>query len=157
MNVILICADKNSGKTTFAKRIISENKNSFFGFLSYSSSNKNSYYLHDIETEDNILLMSDKVNDNYERIGRFYIEPFAFDKAYELILKKINNSKTKKCVVIDEVGKLELNGFGFDKLIKHLIDIDMDLLICVRTSFVSDVLSRYGFSNYTIVKVPKKN
>lgn len=157
MKVTLICADKNSGKTTFAKKIISEDKNSFFGFLSFSSANKNSYYLHEIENEENILLMSDKVNNDYERIGRFYIEPYAFDKAYELILKKINESKTKKCVVIDEVGKLELDGFGFDKLIKHLIDIDMDLLLCVRASFVSDVILKYGFSDYTIIKVPKIN
>lgn len=155
MKVTIIHAERNSGKTTFAKNFISKDKNSFIGFLSYSSINKDSFYLYDISNGNTISLMSEKVNVNYDKIGRFYIEPLAFEKAYDSIIDQVETIESKKCVVIDEVGQLELDGYGFDKLIKHLIDLDIDLLLCIRNCFVASVVSKYGFSNYILIDIPK--
>ncbi|MBK5200299.1 MAG: hypothetical protein JJE21_02065 [Spirochaetaceae bacterium] len=153
MKVTIISAERNSGKTTFAKNLISKNKNGFLGFLSYSSPSKDSFYLYDINNSNTIVLMSEKVNDNYERIGRFYIEPFAFDKAYDSLINQIGAFETKKCIVIDEVGQLELDGYGFDRLINRLIELDENLLLCIRKCFVESVVFKYGFVDYTLIDV----
>ncbi len=155
MMVSIICANRNSGKTTFANNLISKDSSKYIGFLSLSSPNKDSFYLYDINTHDKIVLMSEKINVNYERIGRFYIEPFAFEKAYDSLLNQVENDKEHRCVVLDEIGQLELNGKGFDNLMEKLIDLNVDLLLCIRVDFVDSVIKKYGIKNYSIIEVPK--
>ena len=49
----------------------------------------------------------------------------------------------KGVVIVDEIGRLELRGEGFDFLMRHLLSLSVHLIITVRTEFLEDVLRHY--------------
>ena len=153
MQVTIITAEINSGKTTYAKHLIEGHEMEYLGFLSLSDSQKKEFYLQDINDRKKILIMSESGNDAYEKLGRFYLDPNGFDIAFNSLIEEINNSSDNKTVLIDEVGRLELRGKGFNALINKLIEMDIDLLLCVRKSFVREVIEKYGFTNCKVINV----
>ena len=153
MTVTIISADINSGKTTYAKHLIEKHKEEYLGFLSLSNKKKDKFYLYDINDGNKILIMSECGDKNYEKLGRFYLEPGAFDKAYDLLINHLNGESFSKTVLIDEVGRLELKGRGFNALISKLIEMNVNLVLCVRKVFVEDVISKYKFENCSVIDV----
>jgi nucleoside-triphosphatase THEP1 len=153
MQVTIISAEKNSGKTTYAKHLIEGHEMEYLGFLSLSDPQKKEFYLQDINDGKKILIMSEYGNDAYEKLGRFYLEPNGFDIACDTLFEEINISSESKTVLIDEVGRLELRGKGFNALINKLIEMDIDLVLCVRKSFVSEVIRKYGLANCHVINV----
>ena len=51
---------------------------------------------------------------------------------------------------LDEVGKLELRGEGFDAILRELADKALPLYISVREDLIRNVIKRYGFKNVTV-------
>ncbi len=88
-------------------------------------------------------------------IGRFNFYTSAFEKANAIVLTAL--AKNPHWLVIDEAGKLELDGKGFyDSLniIAHLYNTTPqsgNLLITVRDSLCSEVISFFKFKNYKII------
>lgn len=156
MKVIIISADKNSGKTTYANNLIRKDRSKYLGFLSLSNNDKNSFYLQDINSDDKILLMDDVPRKNLERIGRFYIRPNAFNEVHDLLIEQIKEDDLNKIVVIDEVGRLELSRKGFDVLLRELLEKRVSLLLCVRKCFVADVIRSYRLDKFEleVIDVP---
>jgi nucleoside-triphosphatase THEP1 len=156
MKVTIISADINSGKTTYVQKLIDEDRSEYLGFLSLSNEGKNSFYLKDIKSNRKIHLMDDTGDSNLERIGRFYLQPNAFNVAKELLLNQVKEYGYNKTVVIDEVGRLELAGKGFNELLRELIDFDVNLVLCIRKSFVCDVIRFYNLDSFdlTVIEVP---
>ena len=89
-----------------------------------------------------------------DKVGKYFVHLNAFEKASTMLLKQIENSKNEDIVIVlDEVGYLELLDSGFDDLIKVLIYLNKDLLICIRDEFVKRVISKYRFENYKIINI----
>jgi nucleoside-triphosphatase THEP1 len=158
MKVIIVSANINSGKTTYANNLIREDRSKYLGFLSFSNKDKNSFYLQDISNGEKILLMSENYDKGLERIGRFYIRADAFKTAQDSLLNQLEEDNLNKIAVIDEVGRLELRGKGFDGLLRYLIDKQISLLLCIRECFLDDVIACYGLDRFEIeiIKVPFK-
>lgn len=144
MKVTIISADINSGKTTYVNNLVMANRSKYLGFISFSNSEKNFYYLEDIKTKSKIPLMDEIYEKDCKRIGKFFIKKDAFLMAKTLLLKQVDEY-SDPIVVLDEIGRLELNGEGFDSLLKELIDLKINMMLCVRKKFVSEVIQKYRF------------
>lgn len=89
------------------------------------------------------------------QVGRFYFYTAAFDRANSILLKLV--IQDLNWLLIDEAGKLELSGKGFDPAIRKAIEKFHDvqekgnLLISVRDYLVEDVIGHYNITNYKII------
>jgi nucleoside-triphosphatase THEP1 len=88
-------------------------------------------------------------------VGRFHFYTDSFDKGNSIILTALNQKPG--LLVIDEAGKLELEGKGFYESIVKAVDvynnekIAENLLITVRESLCNKVISFFKIKNFQIV------
>lgn len=87
-------------------------------------------------------------------VGRFHFYTVAFEKANGIILAALN--QTPGWLVIDEAGKLELEGKGFYESILKAVDHynnakPGNLLISVRESLCTEVVSFFKMKNVQII------
>lgn len=77
----------------------------------------------------------------------FYQETFKFleEKIDEFIVNHVSP------VYLDEIGVLELNGQGFDNIIRKLINSKTDLCITVRDDLLDKICERYNFKEVEII------
>ncbi len=154
MKVTIISGPQNSSKTTTLKKFIREHNQKYLGYVSESSSDKSIFYLRNVLTNEISKLMQVQDCVSNEKIGKYNIIINAFEKASETLLNQVSQLKNQNCVVVlDEIGKLELLNSGFDPLLKRLIDLDKDLILCVRDSFLEDVCKKYKFNDYNLIEV----
>lgn len=147
--VYIVSAPQGKGKTSFLSRLVESNEfhESFGGILALSSPEKHEYYAKNIETGEIRLLMSDSSSLQGPSIGRFSCRQETFDWASKYLLES-----KMKCMVIDEVGGLELKGMGYAKALRALLGMQKDLYIAVRSRFVDDVVEEFGIKNYELVE-----
>ena len=88
-------------------------------------------------------------------VGRFHFYTTAFEKANLIIMQALNQNTD--WLVIDEAGKLELEGKGFYesivKAVDHLQDekTTSNLLITVRESLCEEVISFFKIKSARII------
>ncbi|MDD5293608.1 MAG: nucleoside-triphosphatase [Candidatus Izemoplasmatales bacterium] len=54
-------------------------------------------------------------------------------------------------IYLDEIGLLELEGKGFDHVVKDMVRSGRDVVLCVREDLLERVLERYHVKDYEIV------
>ena len=101
-----------------------------------------------ISTKEERLLMSTLKISN-QRFGRFYVDESVLDWANDILLGYKDEN-----VYIDEVGRMELLGMGFDRALREITKRDITLTIAVRDEFVNAIISKYGLENAIVIKVP---
>jgi nucleoside-triphosphatase len=93
-------------------------------------------------------------------IGKFNFYTAAFEKANAALLHAL--SQNPHWLVIDEAGKLELDGKGFYKSILKAVDlygegkVQGDLIITVRDSLTKEIIAFYKIKNYKIINTLKE-
>lgn len=161
-NVIIISGEVGEGKTTLAKKIISELQNDKYtvsGIISESVIENNKrigYDLLDISTTRRIQMAREAKNGETPNLGRFcfYSEAFEFG---EFILKS-DSTKKSNIIVIDEVSFLELRNEGWTNSINEIIkETETPLILAVRTSNIQDVIQYWNFGNPLIVNAANKD
>ena len=82
---------------------------------------------------------------------RHILGPYGFlEETYQWIEHKMEQwiIEKRQPIYLDEIGKLELEGEGFDRLMSRLVESDIELCITVRDKFLEAVLNRYEIKNY---------
>jgi len=150
--VHIVSAPQNKGKTTYLSRLVESNDSleSFGGILAVSSPEKHEYYAKNIETGETRLLMSDHIALQGPSVGRFSCSQETFDWVSKCILES-----QMKCIVIDEVGRLELQGEGYAKALRTLLEMRKELYIAVRHEFVDAVIKEFGIKDFEVIEVPQ--
>jgi nucleoside-triphosphatase len=88
-------------------------------------------------------------------VGRLHFYTAAFEKANAIVLAALN--QPHGWLVIDEAGKLELDGKGFYESIVKAVDfynndpIAGNLLIAVRESLCNEVISFFKIKNFQVI------
>ena len=78
-------------------------------------------------------------------------------KIYQKGMKKVNAIykelfKNKiSPLYFDEIGKLEIQGSGFYKILKKAIKKDINLIITVREDLIEEIVDKLNISNYEII------
>ena len=138
-DVIVITGDRNSGKTTAVLKL-KEAFPVFKGFLSISEGKKDEITLLDTSNGNSFPLMS-RYFDSSTCVGSYHYLQSTFDYVNSRIFTRDDY------VIIDEVGRLEVSGNGFEPLIKKLLSLNINMVITVRGQFLGDVERRYGIKS----------
>ena len=87
-------------------------------------------------------------------IGRYRIKKETLIKGHELLSPE--QISDKKVVIIDEVGRLELEGNGWRNSLEYLIKVPgIILVLSVRKDFLEPVKEEFGLANAEIFDVSK--
>lgn len=106
---------------------------------------KNTYYAYDITTEEAALLAAEEPVFPSYRHGRFNFPLSGFTFAEEVISEAVKTPAD--CIIIDEVGPLELKGAGFAKVLSEVLQsYDGTLLLVTREKLREDICGAYGIS-----------
>lgn len=93
------------------------------------------------------------------RVGRFDFYTQAFERANEILLRALD--QPAEWLVIDEAGRLELEGKGFYPAIKHAAEVytgnkkQGNLLITVRESLCEEVIRSFHLVDHKVVHQTK--
>jgi nucleoside-triphosphatase len=88
-------------------------------------------------------------------VGRFKFYTAAFEKANDILINSIN--KNSDWLVVDEIGKLELDGKGFYRAMLLIAakyndtGPGLNLLLAVRDSLCDEVTRFFKFKNYRLI------
>lgn len=91
-------------------------------------------------------------------VGRFHFYTAAFEKANDILLTAL--SKNFKWLLVDEAGKLEVDGKGlYRAIVEATVHYDnsndgSNLLITVRDSLCEKVIGFFNITHYKIINDP---
>jgi nucleoside-triphosphatase len=112
-------------------------------------------YLLDLESRKEFPLEVDEPNDKTISVGKFHFAKPSFELA-NYILKKAFDEAEYEFLVVDELGKLELENEGIHAAADHIFknykpSEDQHIMTVVRTSLVKEILKKYNIRDFQIV------
>lgn len=152
--MIYILADNvRSGKTTALKEWVLTWDN-VKGILCPNDDDRRKYLYH-IETENRFPLEVVHSNENTISVGKFHFLEDSFKIANYLLIQSFDDADFE-FLVLDELGKLELQNKGIHQAAEYIIgnyksNDDKNLLLVVRTTLVKDILAHYQITNFRLV------
>lgn len=156
--IIIISGTIGEGKTTQIRKLVEEFKAQGIpvaGIVSprvMSQSETTGYDIIDIATDDREQFLRVTTHQELDKVGRYSILPEGM-KTGKDALKQLR-SKNYKFVVVDEVGRLELDNEGWAPDINDLVDHSAsNLIFAVRDIFTEQVIRKWNFQNYRIFPV----
>jgi nucleoside-triphosphatase len=160
--VFIVTGDIAEGKTTFIKQLVQALQKEGIkpaGFYSpriLDRQNTIGYDLISIATEERIAFLRENTKNLKHDIGKFSVSQDSFDQAHQWLIKaKLNENKL---IIIDEVGKWELEGKGWKKEIDELFTrSEIPQLWVVRRNFVDEVLAFWKLKNAVIFDIANDN
>ncbi len=155
MSIYFFSRPIHSGKTTELLQWCNRQKNTMGILMPDINGSRKILDLHtrnifDIECTD-----AANTKEMLTAVGRFHFYTAAFEKANAIVLAALN--ERPGWLVIDEAGKLELDGKGFYESIEKAVDVyNQDrvagnLLITVRESLCAEVISFFKIKNFQVV------
>lgn len=156
----LIIGSKAEGKSELAESIVRclmyQNKK-ISGIIEkgfWKGRQRSHFMLHDIETAKEMMLCSIEKTPDWSYFGSYYFNPEAIRYGEELFRNTREN--IPDLIVVDEVGKLELEGKIWDASIQNLLThTNCPQLWTVRREFVRDAISYYNLKQVGIFEVGK--
>ncbi len=157
--IVILSQPIRSGKTTSLLHHISLSNARFDGVVCPDlSGSRKLMLIHDRRIVD----LETSVVDGSIAVGRFYFKQSAFDSGNQL-LKSLSADvhSLNSDIIIDEVGKLELNNSGFHDGLSSVLRrfsltdkiVPFNLLLVVRDSLLDQVIEKYQLQNALISTV----
>lgn len=159
-NIIVFTAPVNAGKTTALMEWV-KGKGNIGGFLAPDIDGRRRLYflrsrqLHDFQLTETAAKKA--APGETVAIGRFFFDASAFALARQTLLE--DSERGCRWVIIDEVGKLELQGKGLEPAAGEAVRKFMTgeapgkLLLVVRNELVEKVAAYYGLEQYTVIRL----
>ncbi|HZJ88964.1 MAG TPA: nucleoside-triphosphatase [Sphaerochaeta sp.] len=152
--VLLICAAKNTGKTTYLQHALKTDpwrSLKVAGMLSLSNTAKSEYTLYDLVTGEQRLALSAERAIGEQVFGRYWIDTEAYRWANEQMLAALPSAAL---LLFDEIGKLELAGSGFlPAFAAALARKEGQIVASVRTEALRAVQAHFGLAEATVRRV----
>ncbi len=155
-NIFLVTGKVQSGKSTFINSFIQlckqQNLN-IAGFIAegtFKNSKRESFILHDIETEEKTILGGRSEKEGWSRYRDFYFNPEAFRAGEEILSGGLERGAD--LLVLDELGPMELAGEGWSGIIEKLAkNYDIPQLWVVRDRILREVRDRWNVPQQNVV------
>ncbi len=143
----IITGEKGEGKTT-TLLTLSSTLTSPVGFVSLHRGDE--YYIRNIVSGEERLLLSPRPVLPGMWKG-WYVDSSLFDDVY-LSLSTVKSGP----VLLDECGRMEMEGLGYDRTLRMLIERDADIYITLRRKFLESFLSHYSIVDYRLIGVERR-
>jgi nucleoside-triphosphatase THEP1 len=155
--VKIVTGDMNSGKTTHIYSLYKQTEEGD-GFIQLKTMQDNKVHHYDI------LFLKSKLKKKlafhqtfYENQFKepFYFGPYVFnqeiffevDRAIDMMIKD-----NVKPIYLDEIGMLEIKQKGYAPLLKKLLKQDMELVITVKESLITEVINTFNIQKYEVIR-----
>ena len=151
--ILILTGEVHSGKSTALLKWV--DGKSVSGFITPTISGKK--VLFNVISGEISLYELLEPNEASIKIGDYFLEKNAFTEANNIIRNAI--TQPTEWMVIDEIGKLELNGEGHHKIFTELLaNWKRNMLIVVRESLLNDFIEKYQITNpYIVTKLLLEN
>lgn len=155
--VIIVSGNISEGKTSFIQGLIGKLKSEGIPVAGiYSPKIQHNgvtigYDIVDIESNERFSFLRLNQGSSGHSIGRFNIEPAAMLWGDKILSPA--RLKDKTIIIIDEIGKLELNGGGWKNSLEKLLKSDNNLIITVRTDYVDRIIQKFVINDATVYPV----
>ena len=155
--VFIITGGKHVGKTTFLQKRILELRHSgksVAGIVSkgdFLEGKRNNFYAVNIQNKEQQLLMSQNEMLNSNKIGKFYFSENTFNWGRDIIKKAIYSEID--VIVLDEIGRLELENEGWAKIFAKMLKSDKELYLVFRKEYVVELIKAFSVTDYQIVNI----
>lgn len=154
MSIYIFSRPVHSGKTTELLQWCSQQKNIAGILMPDINGSRKILDLHTKEVFDIECADAANTKELLTSVGRFHFYTVAFEKANKIVLTALD--QTPDWLVIDEAGKLELDGKGFYESIVKAVDLynndkPGNLLITVRESLSTEVISFFKVKNVQVI------
>jgi nucleoside-triphosphatase len=152
--IFIVTGEKDSGKTTFAKDVASALQKKGLvirGFLSQGKSGTNHrkrFDLFDLAGRRSWPLAESEIKPGHLTCGRYFFNPATLKKGEGIIRTAINDRAD--LVVMDEIGKCELNGMVWDSAFRSAFKASRNLMIVVSKRNLIRILSHYGLTSFLL-------
>ncbi|MEX1189107.1 MAG: nucleoside-triphosphatase [Bacteroidia bacterium] len=151
MSIIIFSREIHSGKTTEIEQFIQSRDNAVGILMPDIDGFRN---ILNILSQEKRIIQLEKSNENSIQIGKYIFDIAAFDWANTCIIQEAKS--TPKWLIIDEVGKLELNGNGLhDSVVKaieiyDIADKSKQLLLVIRDTLFNEVIKHYNLKHFEV-------
>jgi len=159
--VVIITGEIHSGKTTFALNVITalkEKNINVCGFLAIGideNGERKGFKLMDLQTGEKTDLCSTSEIPESFKAGRYYFRRKAIEKGIKILT---NIPDDCQCVIIDEIGPLEIAGGGWSMAIDHLCRKNISPQIWViRKSIIKKAIRRWNAGDIYIFDIQTDN
>jgi len=147
-----------SGKSTSLTEWIKTNGIEAGGFLTPVDENGKKV-LFDLAQQRNLVFELDGQNSdkNTISVGRFIFDADTFEQAIEWTKRQIDSDLP--WIIIDEIGKLEMNNLGFHELVNFLLENkgeQKNFLFVVRDTLLDQVKQKYGLTRNQVSAIGKE-
>jgi len=155
MSIYIFSRAIHSGKTTELQQWCNEQENIRGVLMPDINGSRKILDLHTNDIFDIECTHAAGTGERITSVGKFHFYTAAFEKANLIILSALKQKPN--WLVIDEAGKLELDGKGFYSAIKESVEfysninISGNLLITVRDSLCADVIEFFKLRDCNIV------
>lgn len=154
----LITGDINTGKSTktYAYSKNFPMANGFISIKTMSGIDVYKYDLLELKTKESVVLA---YKDPYfqsqfkstQSLGEYHFS----DDAFQWAEKRVDEWLTSHVypIFIDEVGKLELEGYGFHQIIIKIINYKHDCYFTIREAFIPEFIIKYQIKTYSVLNL----
>lgn len=155
--IYILSGKISAGKTIFANSIIEilkEKSLSVGGILTkkvYENDKIIGYDIVDVKTGNREKLLRTEHCDDCNKIGKYSIFEQGFNFGRNILVAAL---KENKFIIIDEAGKLELDGDGWNVILQNINSYsDTIFIITVRDINVNDIVNKFQIQNPVILNV----
>jgi nucleoside-triphosphatase len=149
VKILAITGPLDSGKTRKARELLGEYRSRGLkvgGILSlpeYSGDRKTGYFALDIDSGKSELLLSESFSGPGFSRNRFRFSRAGFDFASSALSRAAFEGAD--AIIIDEIGRIELEGEGFASVLRSLLaSYEGELILVVRDAFLEEIRRAFG-------------
>lgn len=147
--LFIISGAIGQGKTSCLQsviRILDQEKVTNDGFYSLRVQVENKtigYDLVDVNNNESEVLLRLNGENQYEKVGKFYIYPQGINKGTEILKKSITNNR--ELIIIDEIGRLEFDHKGWSNCLNEIMKkSESHILLTVRDIFIDEFMKMWN-------------
>lgn len=155
--IFIITGSIGQGKTTQIQKIVESLKEkniTVTGIYSprlMENGNTTGYDIVDIETNRREAFLRQTDNKDLNGIGKYSICQKGLESGNDALRRSKNNKN--RLVVIDEIGKLELENQGWSANVTELLESSAILIFAVRDTFTEQVIEKWNLKDYLVFNV----
>jgi len=157
--VFVITGAVGSGKTSCLQYLISTLKkhnlsvSGFYSLRKMSNGITTGYEIVNVSTGLKTRFLHIAGNQSQEKVGKYYIHDEGFTAA-----KGATLSNDSKLLILDEIGKLELDGKGFASILKYVLKNHVgSVLISIREEILYELIKKFEFEPAEVINVREGN
>ena len=155
--IFIVTGSVGEGKTTQIQKIVEHLKEkniSIGGILSpriIENGTTTGYDIVDITTNERTAFLRKTSDGDSPQIGRYSILSEGMKKGHKALK---NSRRNKQIVVIDEVGRLELEDKGWAEYLNYLLHgSPCNLILSVRDRFMDEVIDKWDLKEYKVLPI----